>query len=227
MRSRSARLGYGESKALSPQISRRLLAYAAVAGAAAFTPAAAEVVYTAVHRNVDLNYRLDLNNDGIADFRIHSSQLSSFGKLEVFPEVTGNRIAAVHQRCYFSTMAAAALASGAQIGPDTPLLAQANCMAGEFEDSVNGPWLGEKNRYLGFAFLISGKRHFGWARLNINGMAYDHMATITGYAYETVPGKPILAGDEGGLAEAVKEHPVLGELALGAPALDAWRKQEN
>jgi hypothetical protein len=218
---------FARPKPLNCQLTKRLLAYATVAGAVASTPAKAEVVYTAVHHNVDLNYHLDLNNDGITDFLIHSSQLSSFGKLEVFPEVTGNRIAAVHQRCYFSTMAAAALVSGAQIGPDTPLLAQANCMAGEVEDSVNGPWLGEKNHYLGFSFFISGKKHFGWARLNMNGMSYDHMATITGYAYETIPNKPIIAGDDGNGTDAVEEQPTLGSIALGAQGVNLWRREDQ
>jgi hypothetical protein len=214
-------------KQLAAQLTKRLLAYSGVAGAVAAVPAAAEVIYTPVHRNVELNYHLDLNNDGITDFLIHSSQLSSFGKLQVVPEVTGNRIAAVHAHCYFSTMAAAALASGAQINPDTPQLAQANCMAGEVEDSLNGPWLGEKNHYLGFSFVISGQKHFGWARLSMNNIGcYGCMATITGYAYETIPGKPIIAGDEGNSTETSTQPASLGALALGAPAFSFWRNQE-
>lgn len=215
-----------EPRPLGQRLNKRLLAYAVVAGAGVTSSALhtyAEVVYTPVDHNVDLNYHLDLNNDGITDFLIHSSQLSSFGKLEVFPEVIGNRIAAVHKHCYFSTMAAAALASGAPIGPDTPQLAQANCMAGEVEGSVNGPWLGEKNHYLGFSFLISGKKHFGWARLSMNGIGcYGCMATITGYAYETIPGKPIVSGDTGQTTEAA-----LGALALGAEGLNVWRRQDG
>ncbi|HEY1659572.1 MAG TPA: hypothetical protein VGG14_14555, partial [Candidatus Sulfotelmatobacter sp.] len=109
---------------LGQPIAKRLRAYAmAGAGIAAVTPAArAEIVYTPAHNNVNLDYYLDLNHDGILDFHIHSSQLSSFGELEVLPSLPGNRIVAVHQRCYFSSIAAAALPLGAVIGPNTPQL---------------------------------------------------------------------------------------------------------
>jgi hypothetical protein len=216
---------------LSPLLAKRLVAYAAMAGAAvvAYTcNAAAEVVYTPIQRNLDQHYQLDLNNDGIADFHFHSSSLSGFGHLEVFPSVTGNKIVAVHQHCYFSSMAAGALISGAEIGPDTPQLAQANCMAGEVETSVNGPWLGAKDRYLGFSFLISGKKHYGWARLSMQVFGcYGCIGKLLGYAYETIPGKPIIAGDEGSSSETSAQPVTLGALAAGAPAFNSWRKEET
>jgi hypothetical protein len=215
-----------QPKLLTSPLTKRLLAYAAMAGAgvaASASNADAEVVYTPIHKNLDEHYQLDLNNDGIADFHFHSSSLSGFGHLEVFPSVTGNKIVAVHQLCYFSSMAAGALASGAEIGPDTPQLAQANCMAGEFETSVNGPWLGAKDRYLGFSFLISGKKHYGWARLSMQVFGcYGCIGKISGYAYETIPGKPIVAGDEGNSTRVIDDTESLGALALGAPAINAW-----
>jgi hypothetical protein len=215
---------------LGQPIAKRLRAYAmAGAGIAAVTPAArAEIVYTPAHNNVNLDYYLDLNHDGILDFHIHSSQLSSFGELEVLPSLPGNRIVAVHQRCYFSSIAAAALPLGAVIGPNTPQLPQANCMAGSVEDSVNGPWLGVKDHYLGFEFLIEGKKHYGWARMSMQVFGcYECIGRVLGYAYETIPNKPIIAGDEGNSTEATKEPNTLGALALGAPGLNLWRKDQN
>jgi hypothetical protein len=50
-------------------------------------------------------------------------------------------------------------------------------------------------RGCGLKFGIRGKRHFGWARLSVrivNGKGI--LATLTGYAYETIPGKAIKAG---------------------------------
>jgi hypothetical protein len=64
---------------------------------------------------------------------------------------------------------------------------------GRFE----GPWAnggkGVKNRYLGFKFQINGRIHFGWSRLNVS---FDRgfTALLTGYAYETIPDKSIIAG---------------------------------
>jgi hypothetical protein len=66
-------------------------------------------------------------------------------------------------------------------------------------------------------------------------------ATITGYAYETIPNKAILAGQTKGTDEEnslVQPNPIsrtaparapasLGALALGAPGLSIWRRDET
>ena len=59
-----------------------------------------------------------------------------------------------------------------------------------------GKWGGNpKNRYVGVRFSIKGETHYGWIRLSVNTEIPLHMsATITAYAYETVPNKRILAG---------------------------------
>jgi dethiobiotin synthetase len=67
--------------------------------------------------------------------------------------------------------------------------------------------------------------HFGWARFSVT----EHgVATLTGYAYETVPYKPIVTGDTEGNNDdedsvhqqepsaASAQSPGLGRLALGA-----------
>jgi len=59
-------------------------------------------------------------------------------------------------------------------------------------------------------------------------------AKITGYAYETVPNKPILAGTAAtAIAEVQapenvnrKAGPSLGVLAVGADGLHLWRREE-
>jgi hypothetical protein len=50
------------------------------------------------------------------------------------------------------------------------------------------------NRYLGLKFKIDKKNHYGWARLSVQQQGGQIIATLTGYAYETVPGKGIRAG---------------------------------
>jgi len=83
------------------------------------------------------------------------------------------------------------------------------------------------DRYLGLRFSIKGKIHYGWARLNVKvaeGSDFDITATLTGYAYETIPNKPIVAGKIKGtdVIEAV-EPASLGHLAQGSAELAAWR----
>jgi hypothetical protein len=80
-----------------------------------------------------------------------------------------------------------------------------------------------KDRYLGLTFRLKGKTHYGWARLNILPPHHPPQigALLTGYAYETIPGKPIIAGRTEG-PEVVTVQPsaaqpdaTLGALALG------------
>lgn len=56
------------------------------------------------------------------------------------------------------------------------------------------------------------QRHFGWARLTVNCSGFVNVdATITGYAYETLPNKAIIAGKTHG-----KQNATPGRLAQGA-----------
>ena len=82
-----------------------------------------------------------------------------------------------------------------------------------------GPWLnggkGVKNRYLGLKFKINGRCHFGWARVTVTITSNDFTATLTGYAYETISGKGIVAGKTKGPDVVTVPVGSLGRLALG------------
>ena len=100
-----------------------------------------------------------------------------------------------------------------------------------------GPWAngisgkGFKGHYLGLKFLINGKVHYGWARLNTTSGG----PLLTGYAYETIPGKAIIAGQTKGPDKTSFEAPnaspttpapepaTLGVLAMGAHGLSESR----
>jgi hypothetical protein len=99
-----------------------------------------------------------------------------------------------------------------------------------------GYWKHATNRYLGLRFLIDGKIHYGWARLNVSCSNLRVRATLTGYAYETIPNKSIITGKTKGTnaAEAaasfntqLPEPATLGMLALGAPRPAIWRREES
>jgi len=108
----------------------------------------------------------------------------------------------------------------------------------ELNSVCNGPWSGG-TRYLGLEFSISGEVHFGWARLNVSCKELHVFASLTGYAYETIPNKPIIAGQTKGTdqkssagpdanltAPAPKAAP-LGVLALGLRGLSVRRQEES
>ena len=100
-----------------------------------------------------------------------------------------------------------------------------------------GNWVNVTNDYVGLRFKIAGKTHYGWARLTVQITSRSVIkATLTGYAYETIPNKPIIAGKTkgphaiGSEADATATIPTpetttLGLLALGSPGLSIWRRE--
>jgi hypothetical protein len=258
---------------LSDSLHHRLDMYAIAAGAAgvgmvALTQAAeAKIIYTKVHQVIAPNgiYPLDVNNDGTIDFLIEQStswyRLAAQGAL-------GNGIAAPSGKSYV----AAALKEGTTIGPSDQLwesnswvqdmVVKACPEGGTRVPNTNkqqhaqtntcytsGPWADVENRYLGLRFKIGGKAHYGWARLTVHTEGFQSTAALTGYAYETVAGKAIHAGQiidldaperrssapsasvgpgqhwEVGPASSASEAVGLDTLALGAGGLASRRKQ--
>jgi hypothetical protein len=220
----------GQPQPISHHLAKRLLAYATVAGTASAcsSHAAAEVIYTPIQRHVRSSFFIDLNHDGLEDFQIYSSLLSGAGIVKVLP-ARGNRILAAGPDQCFLDNAAAPLPGGAVIGPGKPFQASATCMAYLAYGALSsgGLWKEAEHRYLGLAFEIDGTEHFGWARLSLSKFLFNNTAEIEGYAYETIPGKPIIAGDQGNATEASAASATLGALAAGAPALTLWRKEEG
>ena len=73
-------------------------------------------------------------------------------------------------------------------------------------------------------------------KAGFNGSIPVVVATLTGYAYETVPNKAIIVGQTKGPSASLRNPsdvldpasaPTLGMLALGAPSLDSWRRNEQ
>lgn len=214
-----------QQEILNSQLNKRLLAYAATAGAAgvsvlAITQSAdAKVVYTRAHRFVGINHgALDLNNDGIPDFEFVQSGLGNNWSYLVRP-IEFNKL----------MNHAAPLAAGVVVGPGESFVGGQQSMVFfcicSGEDGSSGQWANKQNQYMGFEFSIKGVSHFGWARLStsIPNSGQFGNVTLTGYAYETVPLKPIVTGDTTGSddeesvgqpASAISSS--LGALARGA-----------
>lgn len=203
----------------SQSLQRRLNMYALAASTAGVSmlalaqPSEARVVYTKVHEVIRPNgtYDLDLNHDGTVDFVIHQ-----WGLL-LTKEALGN---AVQGQGAGWAAFASALLRGAWIGPSQRFLRSSfygeKMVAPRTSTSgrtyVSGPWDNVKNRYLGLRFRIHGETHYGWARLSvqINGKGPGRVvtATLTGYAYETVPKRRLQAGVVEGTAEGIEVSPV-------------------
>jgi hypothetical protein len=216
--------------ALSKALNRQLNAYALAAGAAGVGllalshPADAKIIYTPAHTKIKLfdKVPLDLNHDGKADFELRESRfittcigVASSVVLAGFPAHKGNDIWGLGDD-------ASALAAGVRVGPGGRFSYGKKEMVtdvyGDFT-FCTGEWNNVKKRYLGFKFAIKGKTHFGWARLNVsctNTMGGHQVSgLLTGYAYETVPKKPIITGKTKGPDVITLEPASLGHLALG------------
>jgi hypothetical protein len=207
--------------------------------------AEAEVVYTPANISIPANgspVLVDLNHDGVTDFAFwNRNYFSSFSGGARFiaslyvgcgsgntcqnqgNEVWGRGVGSRYGRF------ASALRPGFSVGPNKSYfqpgpkgrlakLSMFYSYQGNVAGSITyGQWQYTQHRYLGLQFMISGQVHYGWARVAVtrdgkNGI----VATLTGYAYETIPGKPIIAGQTKRPHVGVLQPTTLGRLAQGA-----------
>ncbi len=228
------------AKPLNSGIEKKLIAYAAAAGAAGVTllaaqPADASIVYTAINQTVNNSLPVDLNNDGIADLTLWSINIA-YSWVQ-FASAGANRILAAP-----NLSSASALVWGAKIGKIGAFqysygrFGRANIHSGCVDS--NGIWHGKKNHYLGVQFSVAGQTHYGWIRMTVGNICSGGRIQVTGYAYETIVNKPIFAGytHEPIVADALeptelgtpaRQPASLGLLALGKDGLNIWRREED
>jgi hypothetical protein len=228
---------------------QQLHTYALAASAAGVTilalarPAQAEIVYTAANVTIGVNqsYDLDLNNDGTVDFTIvNQFKSSASGNLFMQNPGGGNAVAG-HIVNSGGFPWAYAFSSGFRITKaarhfTSGRATMAWVRVGKYRSNWGGSWPGTYGfgggGYLGLKFVINGKIHYGWARLYTD-LAFTQTATLTGYAYETVPNKAIKTGqqqraDDGIERTAERQRPAtLGMLARGSRALSVLRRKQQ
>ena len=217
-----------------PDFEHRLSMYALAASAAGVgmlalaQPAEGKIIYTKTNKQIgaDTTFRLDLNHDGIADFSLKNTGTSTTmgGGREWLSAIPAQRNAVWGHTMWGAY--ASALSPESWVGPKGQFLQGAGLMAsysiagGKARPaSLRGPWCDVTSRYLGLKFVIKGKTHFGWARLNVScGLNLWVVGTLTGYAYETTPNHGILTGKEHGADDSMQpgnSGATLGQLATG------------
>jgi hypothetical protein len=226
---------------LSESMHKRLNAYtlaASAAGVGMFAlaqPVEARVIYTKAHILIhNRSYPLDLNHDGLTDFTLSAqSGVTAYSRfsagLGVRPPADHGPNQIWHFTYQHRTSYAAALKGGVRIGPKARfgpgnfwVMASANSN----KSYSKSQWCDVRNRYLGMRFVIGRKTHYGWARMNAT-CDRDWSLLLTGYAYETIPNKPIIAGKTRGPDVITEQPATLGHLAAGVSAISAWRTDGN
>ncbi len=243
---------------LSDSLHRQLNSYALVATAsgvgmlALVQPADAKIIYTPVHVVIGPRQAYSIAFDKVSEFKIfndcgtyNSGQHIGLVGVNVS---TFNRNGVRGVTSSDGTHFAFRLPAGYVVGPTDPpsswVGGTGGVMAYNASGRFSGNWQNGRKAvkgYLGLEFIINGKRHYGWARLTVGGgTAPDCFTpTVTGYAYETIPGKSIIAGqikgpDDAGVEESnatlnvpTLEPATLGSLALGSPGLSIWRRERS
>jgi hypothetical protein len=232
---------------LSESTNRHLNMYALAATAAglgvlaqAYT-AEAKIVYTPDHQKISLfsKLKMDLNHDGISDFQFSYGARGHFLWLNVYGANQSNEVWGTGH--YVS-----ALPAGVRVGSKKGKFQPGDNWMEVVEvtsfTNFRGQWKDVHQRYLGLKFLIKGKIHYGWARLNVDMTNGTSSITLTGYAYETIPNKAIITGKTKGtdqmdsrveqpnpvsLAAPTLNPATLGLLAMGSPGLSIWRREES
>jgi hypothetical protein len=228
---------------IDAKLDKNLAAYMAAAAAAgvsllATQSAEAKIVYTPAHTTIAprSSVPLDLNHDGVNDFVLSNWQYGQVSHLSIIHQAASNGVISRNQ----ALGPAADLPLGVQIGParffeGVGSMATQGSVSGE--SFARGPWEDAHNRYLGLKFSINGETHYGWARLSVTTKG-SISATLTGYAYETVPNRPIIMGQMSGTDTASAVSPeqmlapsdrpaTLGMLGQGAGSLSLWRRDEE
>jgi hypothetical protein len=237
----------GAKARLSENVELRLAAYAKAAGAAgvgllAVVPhASAKVVYTPTHIVFDAgSVPIDLNHDGVTDFvlSIYKFLLTSrSGGDGVRMQV----VAAAKNGVLCSGSSGyppLALKAGYRIGPferygsfDRRGAPAVNVVDLKDETYVGGPFANAGDRFLGLKFTLNGETHYGWALIRVGaGLVGKHAtinASLLGYAYDTVAGQAIGAGQGIAANEKSEATPKAGSLSMLALGWPAWRRKEQ
>jgi len=239
-------------KKLASVLDKRLSAYVALAAAAGVSvlacvePVYADVVFTPSDATVKCRFTdlaIDLNNDGIADFTLINLGLEHGSAIGITGPA-GNAAMATNARFYKYAYA---------LLPHTPIVPTRNFQSfsgrGTFGPELagsgglssstypHGQFADTHNRAVGLRFKINGLNHYGW----IGFRKFDGGCTgqLAGWAYETVPNRPIRAGQTHESSEDATLSPQSYEesgapipptpavLSLGSEGLKLWRKKED
>ena len=171
----------------------------------------AQIVYTDVNPDYvissanipsTINYNIDLNNDGISDYKIscvRSGSVCQSARVYInyvtVSALNTNAVVAVTSTTYPSAMN---FNDGILAG--LPLSASGHLRyvrttAQRCSGSTLGVWPNSIDRYLGLKLIVGANTYYGWVRMQVNVTGSAASCTIKDYAYNSIPNQPIRAGE--------------------------------
>ena len=182
---------------------KQLVRYSALATAIlASVQSEAQISYTDIDPDkvmdlsqgaTQLNYFLDLDNDGADDVLIQNWYASSrgtyWGDIYVLRDPQSNAVLGELASSFYQQPIASVLNSGDPISSME-----------EWQEAVvmlmyyDHRWLNQSNKYFGVKFNKADGVHYGWVRLSVSGTG--NVIYVKDYAYELQPNSPTTAGDE-------------------------------
>jgi hypothetical protein len=219
----------------------RLMAYAMAASAAGVgllataQPARAEIVFTPAHTTfTNGTLFIDLNHDGINDFSLSIYNFDSeVRRLRARGVGTQNGVLCSGSSGYPPL----ALNPGYRIGAnerygtfDRRGAPAVDVVDSKFGTYVGGPFANVGHRFLGLKFNVNGEAHYGWAVLKVEAGVVGNKSTINatllGYAYDTVAGQSLYAGQGAGEDDKSETIPKAGTLGMLALGWSPWGRKE-
>ncbi len=215
---------------MKKQITKKLIAFT-IAAMMFSVNAYSQIVYTNVNPdttviNNNAVYNLDLNNDGIIDFRFRKESyymcpytIGFFGTTYTDIEIdalNGNEVSndsnnypkKINYNNVIKSASTNWMSSASQL-----LAKKSNKVSkGRFQcytlypTTYNGNWNAANDKYVGLRLIIGGNKYYGWVRLNVSNGGTS--VTIKDYAYDSTPNHSIHAGATSGLRVSANETPV-------------------
>lgn len=182
-------------------LQKKLQSYAALASVMTVPAAASgQIIYTDLDPDVEITagtlYEMDLNNDGIVDFRFDvGSNPGVWTKGEVYVSSSQDMNAVDATIGSLGYYYPRVLATSDPIDENNSWLAPipyATFVIAYASGAAYGNWGGADNGYMGIRFDIDGNLHYGWVRLDV--AADGSSMTLKDFAYEATAEMGIAAG---------------------------------
>lgn len=210
---------------MNKNLSSKLKTYTILAGSALTAASAkADIVYTDINdvsiANNGQFYDLDLNNDGVMDFKLEITKVNNIISSYYYSSYNFYKLGVKYKAISLQPLNTnEAIVSGGlyidALNLNAPINQQANWNANQnnlgyflsyYYSSPGGTsnsatskglWNNKLNKYIGLKLLVSGKVYYGWVRLDVANM-YDSFI-VKDYAFQDCPTIPIKAGDQGNI----------------------------